>query len=394
MRFYQIESTLSHGENIIRRYLEELEKALGEPMERVTLADFLAADFCPVFVASGGSEESFRRIFPEVRDHYIVILTSGENNSLAASMEILSFLKMNGARGEILHGSIAQVAEKLLSMRGAFHALSKLKGMKLGCIGQPSDWLIASGYEKDALKDKLNITCVQIQMDELLDEIKRCEYPQNVYTEAFRACAFSKSEVEKALHVYGAFKRLCEKYNLSGLTVRCFDLLDTACTTGCLGLSILNDEGIFGACEGDVPSLLSMAILGTVTNEKCFMCNPSFFDTESSAATFAHCTVPTGMLKDFCLNTHFESGIGVAVQGEFEQGKCTVFKCSGDLNRYFAAEGQILPQTYSPALCRTQIRVKLDSFDYFLKNPIANHHIVCRGEHKRALDEFFRLLNA
>ena len=48
-----------------------------------------------VFVGGGGVEGNFKRALPELKDP-IVILTSGENNSLAASMEILSYLKNEG----------------------------------------------------------------------------------------------------------------------------------------------------------------------------------------------------------------------------------------------------------------------------------------------------------
>ena len=82
------------------------------------------------------------------------------------------------------------------------------------------------------------------------------------------------------------------------------------------------------------------------------------------------------MLGGFRLNTHFESGIGVAVQGSFEEGDCTLFKCEGDLSRYYVQEGTILETPFSSMLCRTQIRVGLDDFSYFLTRPINNHHII------------------
>ena len=99
------------------------------------------------------------------------------------------------------------------------------------------------------------------------------------------------------------------------------------------------------------------------------------------------------MLKGFKLNTHFESGIGVAVQGEFDQGDVTLFKCEGDLSRYYVQQGRAVDTPFSDMLCRTQLRVALDDFSYFLTKPINNHHIVCRGRHAAAIDAFFRLVN-
>jgi L-fucose isomerase-like protein len=208
----------------------------------------------------------------------------------------------------------------------------------------------------------------------------------------FKSMGYDENEMEKALYVYGAMARLVEKYNLCGVTIRCFDLLDTVFTTGCIGLSILNNMGIYGGCEGDVPVLLSMAVMGAVTGEDMFLCNANKFDTREGTALFAHCTIPTTMLKSFELNTHFESDIGVAVQGTFDETDCTIFKCEGDLSRFHAQEGVLKPVPFSNMLCRTQCKVELDDFSYFLTKPINNHHLICRGKHKAELEAFFRLI--
>ena len=391
--FYQIKSPLSQiTEERMHRYIDSLSDALGEKLEKVSLDQYLADDFALLYVASGGSEGYFLEVFDQLKSRHCYILTSGDSNSLAASMEILSFLKKHGGSGEILHGDIEQVAGRIRALKNAHRAKALLKGKKLGCIGKPSDWLIASDYSPRAMMDKLGMGFVSIEMSELLAEIAKESYPENEYTTLFKKQAFDKAEIEKALYVYGAFKRLVEKYDLCGVSVRCFDLLDTVKTTGCLGLSILNAEGIYGGCEGDVPALLSMAVLGAVTGEPLFMCNPSRFDTKAGTAVFAHCTIPVTMLKSFCFNTHFESGIGVAVQGTFEEGPCTIFKCEGDLSRFHAQEGTILDMPWSDMLCRTQIKVKLDDFSYFLTNPINNHHILCRGNHAADMEAFFKLI--
>ena len=392
--FYQIRSPLSQiTEEKMHRFIRSLSDELGEELQKVSLEQYLADDFALLYVASGGSEGYFLEVFEQLRGRHCYILTSGESNSLAASMEILSFLRKHGESGEILHGDIGEIAGKIRALRGAHRALAALKGKKIGCIGAPSDWLIASDFSPDAVMEKLGLGFVSIPMDELFAEIARERYEPNEYTELFKAQGFDPAEVEKALFVYGAFRRLVDKYGLCGVSVRCFDLLDTVHTTGCLGLSILNSMGIYGGCEGDMPSLLSMAVLGSITGEPMFMCNPSRFDTREHSAVFAHCTIPVTMLKGFGLNTHFESGIGVAVQGTFDEGDCTIFKCEGDLSRYHAQEGRIEQVAYSDRLCRTQIRVGLDDFSYFLTKPINNHHIICRGRHAAGIDAFFHLLD-
>ena len=392
--YYEICSPLSaDADNQTTRFLDLLARELGEELRRVELADYLRDEFALLYVASGGSERFFLEVLEHLKNRNCYILASGEANSLAASMEILSCLKKHGGAGQILHGDAASVTAEIRALRNAHRALHTLRGQKLGCIGKPSDWLIASDYDPAAVEKKLGVGFVPIPMGELLSEIGENRYTDNEYTELFKRAKFDRAEIEKALYVYGALKRLVDRYDLLGVSVRCFDLLDTVCSTGCLGLSILNSLGVYGGCEGDMPALLSMAILGNLTGEDQFMCNPSRFDTKGSCATFAHCTLPVTMPARFTLNTHFESGIGVAVQGSFDPGDCTIFKCAGDLSRYYAAEARILDTPYSDRLCRTQIRVGLDDFSYFLTDPIGNHHVLCKGNHASEVKAFFSLLN-
>ena len=114
---------------------------------------------------------------------------------------------------------------------------------------------------------------------------------------------------------YGAFRRLVERYQLAGVSVRCFDLLTLVKNTGCLGLALLNANGIFGGCEADLPTLLSMSILGTVSGQHAFQCNPSRVDRAANEIVFAHCTLPLDMPEKYHLGTHFESKIGFAGGG-------------------------------------------------------------------------------
>ena len=228
--FYQIRSPLSQiSEEQMHRFIRLLEQDLGEPMQKVSLEQYLADEFALLYVASGGSEGYFIEVFEQLKSRPCYILTSGESNSLAASMEILSYIRKHGGKGEILHGDTAAIAARVLALRAAYRAKARLQGKKLGCIGAPSDWLIASDYDAAAVQEKLGLGFVSIPMEELLNEIEKKTYEPNDYTEMFLAMNFDRGEIEKALHVYGALKRLCQKYDLCGVSVRCFDLLDTVC---------------------------------------------------------------------------------------------------------------------------------------------------------------------
>lgn len=387
---YRIQSALS--QTTPQGVLDELSRvgqAVGEELSLVTEEAFSELPFGLLFVASGGSEGIFLAQYEKLTARPVYILTNGDNNSLAASMEILAYLRQRGKRGEILHGSVDKVAARIHVLSRAARARERMKGMRLGLIGDPSDWLIASPADDTAYREKLGIALTRIPMEELVGEIRRNAYPENEWTQRLKALGYDAAEMGKSLAVYGALARLVQKYGLCGVTVRCFDLLDSVHTTGCLALAILNAQGVYAGCEGDVPSLVSMVILGEVSGQPAFMCNPSRIDTDRGEMVLAHCTLPANMPERMELMTHYESGIGVAIAGAIPERACTVFKTSAGLDRFFAREGVIVQNLREPTLCRTQIKIRLDDFTYFLTDPIQNHHLVCLGEHAAALEELF-----
>jgi len=395
IKYYPIVSIITGQERntMSEQFLDEIRAELGWELVPVKSVDELKEEELRfIFVQSGGSENAFLRIYDQISDKPCYILSTLHSNSLAASMEILSYMIEHGKKGAILHGDGKTVAKKLKALAQANEALKKLRGAKFGVVGDPSDWLIASMANEPVLKEKLGISLVNIPMSELEEEVAKQTYEPNRWTEELLSKGYDKEQMERAFYVYGGFRRLVDKYGLHGVTVRCFDLLTSVFTTGCLGLAILNADGVYGGCEGDIPSLISMAILGDLTDKPVFLCNPSRIDTVNQEMVFAHCTLPINMPYTYELTTHYESGIGVAVAGSIPEGDMTIFKTSGDLSRHFVKKGTILANLREPSLCRSQIKIKLDDYSYFLTNPIHNHHLVVTGDEVEAVEEFFRLI--
>ena len=346
-----------------------------------------------IYVRTGGTEGIFQKLLPTLREKSsrpFFLLTSGKSNSLAASMEILSFLRQHGFRGEIIHGSPEYISRRIALLRGVGEARKRLEGCRLGVIGKPSDWLISSTADRQKISDLLGVELVDIPMQELLDVM--AQTPDEEVAETVSA-----PEIRKALpvagQIYRALKTIVEHHRLEGLTIRCFDLLTSVHNTGCLALARLNSEGIVAGCEGDVPAMLSMKIAQSLTGLPGFQANPASIDPETGEIVFAHCTIPFCMVERYEYDTHFESGIGVGIRGYMKEGPVTVFKVSGDLSRCFVEEGLLLRNEAKPNLCRTQQVIRLNDssrMTYFLTDPIGNHHIILPGHYREALEELVR----
>lgn len=347
-----------------------------------------------IYVRTGGTEGIFVKMLNNLTDkpRKFYLLTSGQSNSLAASMEILSYLNNNGMSGEILHGNSDYLNSRITQLEKVGNARLKLQGERLGVIGKPSDWLISSGVNYNTISEKLGITLVDIDMSELLNVYNSIQKATSDSTISMATSGEMKKRIIDALKLYEALKVIVEHYNLSGFTIRCFDLLTIIRNTGCLALARFNAEGVIATCEGDIPAMLSMAIAEALTGYTGFQANPARINPETGEILFAHCTIPFNMVNHFELDTHFESGLGIGICGYTDPGPVTIFKTAGDVCRHFAEEGELLCCQNEPNLCRTQQVIKLNdnqATQYFLNRPIGNHHIIVPGHCKQLLDELF-----
>ena len=354
-----------------KAFLESL--GLAYELKGSDYSDYGCSGLHIIYVRTGGTEGIFLKLLPQLlkkssRPFYL--LTSGKSNSLAASMEILSYLRQQHLKGEIIHGSQSYITRRITLLTKIEEAYRQLNGIRLGIIGKPSDWLISSHADKKEVKARLGINLVSIPMLELLQTVG------NGTTE----------------DIYQALKTITENHQLKGFTLRCFDLLTAVRNTGCLALARLNAEGLVAGCEGDVPAMLSMMMVRALFGISGFQANPSSIDPETGEIVLAHCTIPLNMVEGYELDTHFESGIGVGVRGFMKEGPVTIFKVSGDLQRHFIAEGMLIRNQQKPDLCRTQQVIQLvdkSQTNYFLTDPIGNHHIVLPGHHKELLEGLF-----
>ncbi|MBR3406286.1 MAG: hypothetical protein IKG92_05260 [Bacteroidales bacterium] len=390
---YTITSGLHNEESVARLSDEFLAGVFPEgnyEFKGADFSDFGTHDLDLIYVRTGGAEGIFKSLLPEMLARGIeryFLLTSGKSNSLAASLEILSYLRQQGLKGEVLHGSAGYLQERVHMLETVALARKKLQGARIGVIGQPSDWLIASHADPTAVMDKLGAKLVEIPMEELLQEIEKASADPAPEEEPMAPNV--RAAYPGATQIYHALEVLVNRYGLSALTLRCFDLLTSVGNTGCLALASFNADGIPAACEGDVPALLSMMIAQALTGFTGFQANPSRIDVETGQMLFAHCTVPFNMVGNWQYDTHFESGIGVGIHGNLPEGPVTVFKVSGKLDRHFAAEGELLRNQYEDNLCRTQVVLQLKPEDarYFLTDSIGNHHIILPGHCKALLEE-------
>lgn len=372
------------------------------------------------YILTGGTESLFIKLFGEncSRLGNITIISDAYHNSLAASQEICTWLYNNGVQHRHIHIPLHSpdatlnrlptllCAESPAPQRCEYNvgvaatsadALVKaLGGCTIGLIGEASPWLIASGIDKEVLSKRCGVSFREISIGTLADGYLKYRelWKNHTLSAGARAeldevlCRFSCSlegdrtteDLSDAAIMYLALASICKEEHLDAVTVKCFDLLSSCKTTACLALALLNDNGIIAGCEGDIPSICTMLAIYKALGRPSFMANPASIDSDNLSIDFAHCTIPTVMVESCTLPSHFESGIGIGINGEVPLGNYTLCKLSGKtLERSLICNGRLVKGEYLSNRCRTQVRFIFESkaeFDAFSKARVGNHIIL------------------
>ena len=344
-------------------------EATGIPFK---VADSFIAENQVVAVLSGGTEDQFIQLVKENKidlKRPVYLMVSGFSNSIPAALEILSFIRQNNGTAKIMQHAKDTVFPDVTDTESLTRAplakvLKNEKRLRLGVVGQPSDWLIASKVDYKAVLEQMNCELVDIPFEEIS----------------------SLGEVDPGMKgaeaIYERLKEIIAKHKLDGITVRCFDLFKTVKNTGCIAVSKLNDEGIPAGCEGDIPVLLTMMACKKLTGEPAWMGSPARVETDGRIL-LAKCTIALKMTTKHEYTTHFESGIGVAIHGEVEPGEYTLVKLGHDMKRLLAVNVRVTGCQYEQNLCRTQIWIQTTPIvsQYLMTSPLSDHHVLIKGHH-------------
>ncbi len=354
-------------------------------------------DFYLLFILTGGVERLVIQHF-ESFPHPIVLLADGLQNSLASALEISSWIRSRGIKSEILHGEFSNIIKRIFVLYNAFKAQRQLANIRIGVIGKSAPWLVASHVDYLLAKRRWGVTYTDIPLEKVYEEFNQItedEVGQASVDFANKALACREATPEdliKAMRFYQAIKKVVKEERLDALTLSCFKIVEDIGITGCLALALLNDEGIIAGCEGDLQSIFTQITVQIITGKPSFMANPSMIDTGKNEIILGHCTIGTAQTEKYIIRNHYETESGVAIQGILPTGDVTIVKCGGEcLDEYYLGIGRLIENTNYINMCRTQVKIQMDTpVDYFLKNPLGNHHIMVQGNQETILEEFLQ----
>ncbi len=400
--YVPLASTL-HDEEALTRlitdYVSPLERIGGERCDLDTVGTTRPLI---VFVVTGGTEQTILDLWEHRNDALpgepLFLLAHPGHNSLPASLEALARLHQLGATGRIiyLHGADDHDGLRLLQQAiDDLEARRTLREVRIGMVGKPSDWLVASSPDPDIVRRMWGPRIVPVDLETVYEQYRGgkdvTHLAQELIDSADQIVEADADRIHDAAQFTAALRAVVEDQDLDAIAVRCFDVLFALGTSGCVALSQLNDDKVIAGCEGDLVSTVGMIWVDKLLGILPWMANPARLDVDTNTIWLAHCTVPLSLVESFSLRSHFESGLGVGIEGHFSTGPVTLLRIGGaGMEKLWVAEGEILRTGSDPSLCRTQIEVRLDTAmaSDLLEAPLGNHLIVVSGHHRTRLERW------
>ncbi|NPV88208.1 hypothetical protein HPY42_01595 [Coprothermobacteraceae bacterium] len=317
---------------------------------------------------SGGSEEVAKSYLRAG----VLLLPFGTANGLAASLEVQSYASEQGIP-VFLISELDNIRLQWL------RTLDSLRKEKAGIIGKPSDWLIKSG--DTSILEELMVPYAFIPLEELSEHLTPdMDLAKEVMSRASHTF-ITEQEVIKATSAYKALVEIVRKHGLSAFALRCFDMAVNLKITGCLALALFNAQGRVATCEGDIETMATMMLARHLAGTPGFMANLA--RRNGDLYTFAHCTVSLDLVQEYALNTHFETGYNVGVQGTLPIGVYTGFRIGkGKKFKYFV--GEAVPSEHVEHMCRTQITLRIEGSPFL--QSIGNHIVLLPGDLSKELE--------
>lgn len=233
-------------------------------------------------------------------------------------------------------------------------------------------------------------------------DARRAEQEAREFTRAaLRVVEPKPREIHDALRFYLGIVDLLRQEKANAITVDCFGglLAKEMPAYPCVAWSKLNDQGLYGVCEGDVPSTMTQMLVTGYSGMPGFVTDP-VFDLSRNEVIHAHCVAATkmkgigGPSYPYILRDHLETAEGVVMQVLMPSGGETITMARFvGADKMLVSTGEVTGVVDSDRGCRTQIRTRVADAEKMLGGYGSGlHRVIFYGDHVRAIERMGRLM--
>lgn len=327
-----------------------------------------------------------------------------DTGSLCCAHQIGAVFTDIGKSYEFVYGNEddTDCAEKTKVIATSYALANCMSRVKLGNVGGRVKGMTEIAYDEFSIKQKLGARIINLYEDELTGKVNNMsdEEAQAILDEKkpeFKGCKVlsTKESMLESIKYYAAMKSLVKEYDLEALSVSCYTKYMGKI---CLGYSLLAEEGIVGACEGDVTNALTMKLLYELSQRPINNTDLLYLDDEKNTILFAHCgssgfSIAGGEIE---LAPVRLAESGVCSRFVMAPGQVTAVNICGhgDNFRMAVMVGEAIPCGMefpgNPVVVRYEKPVEQINED-IMKNGIGHHWMIGYGDFRKELKGFCKI---
>jgi len=236
-----------------------------------------------------------------------------------------------------------------------------IDSQKIGVIGTRPEGFDTCDYDSTEVKDKLNVSLVDIDLDDLFEESRNVNNSTIAATKNRIASylegtqELEQDEFDKSISIYHGLDSLKEKHNLDAFAIRCWP--ETFTEYGCAScgpMAMMNEEKVSCACEADVLGGISCNILNQINDRPSLLVDIVDVDKADNSLVFWHCGLaPISMAKEGTAKSGIHSNRKKPLLHDFslKAGEITIFRVSKARNKlqFFVLRGAVIdrPNSFS-----------------------------------------------
>ena len=309
--------------------------------------------------------------------------------------ELKHFISLLLVRKSIRKTKILRVTDEKFDNDYNFRNLDKLK-MKLGI-----DYKDIPIAELAKEMDKINQSKTeQKKVKEITDKL--IKHAQKVH--------MKREYIISSVNFYLAVKNLIEKYECNAFTIDCFEICPDKRVAfqrkavPCLTHTLLKDDGLPSACEGDINALLTMMLLMYLSKKSAYMGNPFMINIKRNIMGILH-NVPGMKMKGldepdlpYDIRNFTVGGWGATIRYDFslDKGKAvTIATFNSTFTELLVVRGEIEGCSgFDKVGCILMAHVKVpDVVNLFHKaHDFNHHHAMVYGDYTQKLRELGEMM--
>ncbi|MCC6616475.1 MAG: L-fucose/L-arabinose isomerase family protein [Anaerolineae bacterium] len=319
-------------------------------------------------------------------------------------------LRRAGLRYEYVYGAPDDV-RSLESVRSFVKAAAirrKLRGARVGRIGENPAGFDTCRVNRPALRERLGVEVEQIELADVFAHVRNgaqekvAAVAERVRTQIVGMDDMDADATAGTLGTYVTMRELIETQHLDGLAVRCWPefFTELGCAA-CGAMSMTSEDMIPCSCEVDVNGTITQIILQGCSGEPAFGSDLVAFDADEDVAVLWHCGLAPLSMADPSVQPeatiHSNRKLPLLMQFPLKPGRISLARLSeatGEF-RLVIASGEMLQAP--PAFTGTTGTLRFDSgagqvMDTLMREGLEHHLSITYGDHVEALEMLARML--